>query len=129
MGDWVVYYADGNTFSNLDGAPADAPSAGILCIAQSSQLLGREILHRWPCYYWDGTRWERATFFGIMDRLLAGLTVEAYCEGAMVDTATFRTVWTRAVRDAGLPPKTARDGWESPYSREPDYMADELRRA
>ena len=53
MSDWRIYYHDGSTFDSTQGVPNDAPPTGVVCIIQFSREMGREILNRWDCYFWD----------------------------------------------------------------------------
>jgi hypothetical protein len=128
MATWRIFYHDGTTFSSDNGDPVDAPSVGVVCIIQGNIMLGREILNRWDCYFWDGSRWRKSTFGGAFDALLSRQTVESFIEGSIIDNQDFRFIWETAFDDPDpeIPKKTARDGWESPYSKEPDYMLDRL---
>lgn len=128
MATWKIFYHDGTTFDSDNGAPADAPPVGVVCIIQSSIMLGREILNRWPCYFWDGQFWRKSTFWGVFDALLARQPIEAYLEGMVPHGDAFKTIWEAAFDDPDpeIPVKTARDGWESPYNTEPEYMGERL---
>ena len=125
---WKMYLGNGDTFDSTQGSPTDAPGSDVVCIMQSSTMLGREILYRWPCYWWDGTRWRSGTFDDVFDRHLAGLTVGSYCEGVVLDAVATRSIWETAFGDTalGVAPKTARDGNESPFDKEPDYVTQRI---
>lgn len=125
---WKMYLGDGSTFDSTQGGPRDAPGENVVCIMQSSTYLGRQILYRWPCYWWDGAQWRQGTFAGVFDRLLAGLPVISYCEGVILDAVSTRTIWEAAFDDTalGVDSKTARDGNESPFATEPEYVTEKI---
>ncbi len=128
MATWKIFYNDGTTFSSDDGIPTASPSVGVVCIIQPNIMLGREIINRFPCYFWDGRLWKGSSFYQVFDALLNRQTVEAFIEGFIPQRDDFRTIWEAAFDDPDpeIPEKTARDGWEGPYMTEPDYMLDRL---
>lgn len=129
MARWIVYYADGSTFSSAQGEPNDAPSSGVIAVVQPSIMQGREILNRWPCYHWADGRWQKATRWGLFDLMLSNRDIEGYLQGAIVGEAEFRAIWERAFGDVDpeIPAKTSRSGWESPWATEPDFMIEAIR--
>lgn len=56
---WRVYYADGTTFSSLDGEPWQAPATGVIVIVQRNPLKGENpyIQHMTDYYVWLGSYW------------------------------------------------------------------------
>lgn len=56
---WRIYYADGSTFSDLDGDPQHAPGTGVIIIAQKSPIFGEKpyVQHMTDYYVWLGDAW------------------------------------------------------------------------
>lgn len=130
---WRIRYEDRSIFDSNDGNPEEAPSTGIVTITQPDIMLGRAILFNWPCYWYEGTvadgEWIRATFEGLMAQLRVDATkVRAYKEGVYPRQGLLKTIWDESFDDldAELPTKFARDGYESPYHRQPDFILDRL---
>ena len=48
---WKIYYADGATFSDLDGSWNDAPSDGVVCVVVTDKDYGRYVLNGLNYYY------------------------------------------------------------------------------
>lgn len=48
---WRVYYSDGSTFSNSDGAFRDAPSDGVVCVNVVDRDFGKFTLNGLNFYY------------------------------------------------------------------------------
>jgi hypothetical protein len=63
---WRIYYADGSTYSNLDGAPEDAPGDGCLAIAQMDKTVGYRIEHNDGFYWWEKECWFCGDEYGLM---------------------------------------------------------------
>lgn len=62
---WRIYYADGSTFDNQDGAPSDAPGLGIIVIVQKHDDAreGAYLQHRADYYIWADLRWWACDLF------------------------------------------------------------------
>ena len=48
---WRIYYSDGSTFSNLDGAWADAPADGVVCVNVIDPARGKITRNGQDFYY------------------------------------------------------------------------------
>jgi hypothetical protein len=48
---WKIYYADGSTFSNLDGAWGEAPADGVVCVNIADDDYGKFTLNGLNFYY------------------------------------------------------------------------------
>ena len=83
-----IYYSDGSTYSDQDGAPEDAPARDVQVIVMEDKYHGwfTQALHDY--YVWDdrgqGLRWWGVDLFGLYDymiepgykRVLFGRTIE-----------------------------------------------------
>ena len=80
---WTLFYADGNTFSSEDGTPDQAPSYGLLIVAQ---LLNgrRELLFNQNFYFHVGGEWFGMDEYGVRERLRERLPVQAMIQGRYV---------------------------------------------
>lgn len=52
MPDWRIYYSDGSTFDNDQGAPQDAPSYGVQVVIVKDGKHGRRVLKLCDFYLW-----------------------------------------------------------------------------
>lgn len=59
MGKWKIFYSDGSTFSDEDGAPSEAPKRGAQVICIEEGRCGRRVLKLSNYYMWSPTlnRW------------------------------------------------------------------------
>ncbi len=69
---WKIFYGDGNTFSDLDGNPEDAPIANVQVIAQPHIESGRYMQVQRDYYiYWPAVkRWVGVDLAGVVDFLV-----------------------------------------------------------
>lgn len=100
---WKIFYFDGSTFSNLDGAPQDAPGLGVLAIKQVDGVLGYEILHGdgprvidW--YWWEDRAWVSGDMAGLV-QYLASPGWKKVLAGRSVHNDTFRAVMSAVIND------------------------------
>lgn len=123
---WRLYYDDGSTFDNDDGAWNDAPHLGVITLVTEDPDVGRELDHgaRGEFYAW----WPEASKpwgfdrIGILDYLqeigfetsthLADLSLDEWRDagvklGRSVDNKVFRAVIAAATSDPDFPPKSA----------------------
>lgn len=64
---WVVWYSDGTSFTDYDGAPHEAPRWGVLCVSTRNGH-NRTIWHATDYYCWaDG--WVSCDTTGLIDYL------------------------------------------------------------
>ena len=64
MVNWRIYYGDGSTYSNEDGAPDSAPCSRVICVAFYADDQRRKICPQADFYIWDGGRWFSADASG-----------------------------------------------------------------
>lgn len=62
---WRIYYADGTTYGDQDGAPEDAPGLGVIVIVLKhvDPMIGAYIQHQADYYIWLGNRWLACDLF------------------------------------------------------------------
>ena len=101
---WRIYYADGSTFDDSQGAADDAPPFGVVCIVQADPDTGRSIMHGWDWYYFNDTEgraplWWGADTLGIHDRLLHRLPMRGVLLGRTVSVDQFRHLMRAADAD------------------------------
>jgi hypothetical protein len=108
---WRIYYADGDTFSNVDGSPQNAPKKGVTCIVALDAGYSTVVRYHGTDFYWyrqypDGTGdWfhggEGGTdSFPIIWHLIWHVDeVIAFLPGETVKTDQHRGVMRRAERD------------------------------
>ena len=106
---WVIYYTNGDKFSNEDGTPWDAPRRSIQAIANSSPETGFYWVHGSDYFYYekDVGGWHKADSFTLWDHL----TRAKYpCPGfgRMLSDEHWRELWSRITKDfAGI----EKQGW------------------
>jgi hypothetical protein len=65
---WRIYYSDGLTFDSSQGEPCEAPAWGVIVIAQSNDLVGRQLVHQKDYYWWEDA-WFGGNIIGLVDYL------------------------------------------------------------
>ena len=114
--DWVVWYADGSSFTNLDGEPEQAPRWDVLCIAAYSGDHGRMIWHATDYYIWEDQwqppQWVSVDARGLDDYLDRPGKVKIRLRGRHVPPDVFWAIYNQADRDPRLPPRSSYDARE-----------------
>ena len=97
---WCLYYADGVTFSDVDGAPGEAPPFGVLCLLYRDADVagGWAILHRVNWYWWQGDKWWGGDRDGYIDQAMH-LGAMWPKLGRTVDNAVYQRAFDRAIAD------------------------------
>ena len=108
MADWIVFYADGSSFSSEDGAPEDAPRRGVEIIAQREDDSGRVLWWGHDYFWWlDGHRqWVGGDRIGLVEHLADPGSYKVVLIGKVVPYHAFREIYRQAVNDPRLPPKS-----------------------
>jgi len=114
---WRIYYEDGSTFSNTDGAPHESPPWGVVVIAQrhtkpkqDEVLYGANadyFLYRkdMKCWHQAGEiESEGAVSVGLIDQLahFGHLIMCVRPARWTADNANFKALYARAVEDVGV---------------------------
>ena len=110
MEQWRIYYGDGSTFSDAEGAPSDAPALDVQVIAQAAGIaIGRRTVSRYDYYWCEAGEWYGGDLFGLYDFLMRSGLVKF---GRAMPSAAFEAILTRAVTDGDMTPKHAWDPHE-----------------
>lgn len=113
---WKIFYVDGSTFSNQDGAPEDALGSGVVAIAQEDELVGVQI-HSGSDFYcfaeeFDG--WYGLDYFGLAQYLIRpGMKIVKL--GEVMSTQKYRELIMAIQKDSQLPNKSSRYPWERKF--------------
>lgn len=67
---WRIYYGDGTTFSDAEGAPEDAPAWNVQAIIQTDRDHGRNIQTARDYYICRYERWLGCDLIGVLDHLI-----------------------------------------------------------
>ena len=106
---WRIYYADGSTFSNLDGRVWQAPGVYAQAIVQVDDAHGFAIVSHHDYYVWDdkggGYKWWGADWAGLMIYLMTSGPKKVVF-GSWIERNEFMKVFKRASNDSDFPPKT-----------------------
>tara|TARA_R110000772_G_scaffold81597_3_gene173498 strand:- start:1425 stop:1760 length:336 start_codon:yes stop_codon:yes gene_type:complete len=107
---WQIYYADGSTFSHLDGEPHEAPSEFFICALGYDQDGSRYIMHGWNYYRWDKETnvWWGMDRQGLHTRLRHGGDIYAYKEGYTIAKELWGNFMSKANKNPDFPMR--RDG-------------------
>lgn len=99
---WIVYYADGSTFSDRDGSAFEAPSVGMQCIVQAADnVKGFSIGHGKDYAYWKENGWNVCDWGGLFDYLMLYRGPKAVLFGRSIRTDDYYRILSRA-SEAGL---------------------------
>ena len=67
--EWKILYADGSTFSNIDGEPREAPRCGVQAVFYADDLVGVMVETSHDGYWaWVG-EWQGLDLAGFWDHL------------------------------------------------------------
>lgn len=110
---WRVFYVDGASFSNAEGAPEDAPGGGVLAVAQEDSVVGSAV-HQGNDFYVFAEEyggWYGLDHFGFAQYLIRpGLKVVKL--GEAMTTDRYKSLLAEIRADPDLPAKSARYAWE-----------------
>ena len=123
---WIVYYADGSSFTNEDGPPENAPRDGVQAVAIANDKIGKALWHggtseNFAFYCWHGAlddgEWVPHDQHGLIEYLRQPGAIKIVLRGYAIPIAAFRTIYDAAVADQRLPFKTDADPREpSPFN-------------
>ena len=69
LADWVIWYDDGSSYSNLDGSAVNAPRRGCEAIAMVDPDTGRSIDWGRDWYWLSDAGWLSGDCYGVLDFL------------------------------------------------------------
>jgi hypothetical protein len=97
---WMVFYADGSTFSSDQGAPEDAPKDYVEVVLQESKE-GRELIDGmatdYEFYCWHGDRWIIHNQNGLDQYLAMPDSPKVYLRGFYIPDEQFREIHIAAL--------------------------------
>jgi hypothetical protein len=103
---WILFYADGSTFSNLDGEAHESPPSGMVAFAQNHPDVGHEVRDGHTFIFKDD-RWWSCDMQGVQDQLIHfAHEIQAYRLGRWATDAEYTNIMKRA-RESNLEPKSA----------------------
>lgn len=104
--EWRIYYSNGSTYSDRDGAIEDAPGDGVLAIVENDSLVGRSI-YSGTDWYWrlDG-QWMGGDIDG-MKTYLRRKGWKKVLEGESVPNNVWREIFDLVLNDPGFKRKSA----------------------
>lgn len=106
---WRVFYDDGTTFDDAQGAPGNAPPLGVLVIVVNDPDVGRGLLHGKDYYLCVGDAWFGVDRVGLLDWVLHRRPeLRAVLAGRSVSNEQFQAVLVAATNDLDFPRKSAR---------------------
>ena len=99
---WMIFYDDGTTFSDKDGAPNEAPATGVIVVLQNDAD-GKNVLYIQKDYYVFGWRapneWVFTEFAGWMDYMYNYRGKDkAVIFGRWTSNENFEKIWQEANR-------------------------------
>lgn len=107
---WVIWYADGSSFTSIDGGPEDAPRLYVICIVVARQSCGRYVLaeQNFYCWHFDTHCWVPHDANGRDQYLSAPGIQKVVLSGYWVDRDLYTKIRSHALKgDDRLPPVTA----------------------
>ncbi len=93
---WKIYYDDGDTFSDQEGGPAEAPSRGVQVIAQNNLHANKALVSGRDFYIWRDGTWFGVDLMGLYDYLLDSGLVKF---GRQMTSAEYDSLVARALED------------------------------
>ena len=108
MAGWVIWYADGSSFSDDDGEARDAPRSGVQCIAVADRSCGRHVLSEQNYYCWQDGAWVPHDRDGLEQYLDDPAQPGIRLRGYWIDRSRYVEIRRIALKeDTRLPPVTA----------------------
>lgn len=122
---WIIFYADGSTFSSDDGPPYFAPRIDVVAIVVPDAHVGRVIHNGSDFYIWDTLTFEGETIegwlgvdrWGLDDYLDRPGVEKIRLKGRQLPASVFWEIYGRAERDERLAPKSSLEGLEQRRGR------------
>ena len=103
---WHIYYDDGRSFTNLDGAWEEPPRDGVLCVVVRNEKTGRQIFQGSDFYFQiPGT--DTLGYADDLGPFLRKLGLVKF--GRWSSDKLMESTLIKAQNDADLPPKSAKD--------------------
>lgn len=105
--DWRIYYADGSTFDNLQGTPANSPDRGVIVIVYNDRIdhlntIGRICLNLWDWYFWreDDREWYGCDSLSVTHYFRQyARVISCLRTGETLPTPKYKAIMERATND------------------------------
>jgi len=105
---WKIYYGNGTTFCDEEGAPIEAPIHGVACIVCANKDHGRIMLQGWDWYYFKEDDWWGSDDFGLLDQMMHyAPLITALKQGRTYKNSVFEEILKQATFDLYVPKRTA----------------------
>lgn len=126
MVEWIIWYADGTTFSSDEGGPEQAPKEGVIVVGVRDQQVGRRLLHSGDYFCWQhdnlgaqNSEWVVHNSDGLKYYLSRPFEVGIYIIGYNLTGLKWQMIYADAMGDKRLPDKTGWD-WREAESLAPE---------
>ena len=97
---WRFYYANGSTYSDRDGSPFDAPTAGAQVLAfEEANERGFALAHGKAAFVWRDGEWHHVDEAGLWDYLYISRGPKAVIFGRTVRNSAFWALVDQAGRE------------------------------
>ncbi len=111
---WKIFYINGDTFSNENGNPEDAPGGGVLAVVQEDESVG-VLVHQGNTFYVFDNHyggWYGLDRIGFVQYILRpGYKIIKV--GESMSTSRYKEMIADIRKDPNLPNKSARYHWEN----------------
>ncbi len=110
---WKVFYINGETFSNQNGNPEDAPGGGVLAVVQEDDSVGVLVHQMNDFYVFDEQYggWYGLDYIGFTQYVIRpGFKIVKV--GEAMDTERYKRMIADIRKDPNLPNKSANYPWE-----------------
>ena len=111
--DWVIWYADGSSFTSQDGPPEAAPRVGVQVVCMRDDRVGfipwfNDHFYCWQkdtagVGYWTPHDYDGMTHY--MDTVTPAIRLRGYT----IPDSDFQEIYARAIADSRMPPRSGRD--------------------
>lgn len=114
---WRIYYGDKTTFDNSQGEPQDAPTTGVICIAQKHPDYGFIVSAMKDFYWWAESEWWGSDQAGFWQYMFSpGYKIVKF--GVSVPTPVFNEIMVKANEDRDFGVKSAKSLRDYDYIQE-----------
>lgn len=97
---WRLYYEDGSTFSDSDGAPHESPAWGVVALKQPGYEPEILVNADWLMYRTDLGRWEQCGSDGFDDHACHyGHLIGCWRKTRWIPLPDFKRIWARVRAD------------------------------
>lgn len=102
MTKWIIYYADGSSFSSDDGEPVSAPREGVQVVVCEGKKVGKLPWHSEEFYCWQEGTWVPHNERGLW-KYLATEKYPLVLQTFAIHPSRFQEIHNQAVTDERIP--------------------------